>query len=50
MAQAAYAVALAQGYKNVPELPDPALKDYDYQSSLYFEARLFDACKLRCQQ
>ena len=47
MAQAAYAVAVAQEYKNVPKPPEPGSKDYDYQSSVYFESRLFDACKPR---
>lgn len=47
MAQAAYAVAMAQGYKNVPKPPEPGSKGYDYQSSVYFESRLFDACRLR---
>lgn len=47
MAQAAYAVAIAQGYRNVAKPPDPGSKDYDGQSSIYFEARLFDACKLK---
>lgn len=47
MAQAAYAVAIAQGYKNVPKPPEPGSKDYDYQSSGYVESRFFNACKLR---
>lgn len=47
MAQAAYAVAISQGYKNVPMPPVPGSKDNDFASSLYFEAREFDACRRR---